>query len=132
MALTDEQPFSQVFRRTEPTFNGSSGAYHWLQVGLYEPMITARSRAEAKAGIQAAVARFWEMVDREVYPTVMPMTAAIAPEFSRRHPRAAVIFDNLHMMHDIISTCSPRRRSSDRKREAIYQQLREFRSPRAT
>jgi hypothetical protein len=36
-------------------------------------------------------------------PRVMPMTSAIAPTFSRRHPRAAIIFDNLHMMHDIIS-----------------------------
>jgi len=31
------------------------------------------------------------------------MTAAVAPRFAARHPRAAVIFDNLHMMHDIIS-----------------------------
>ena len=31
------------------------------------------------------------------------MTSAVAPRFSARHPRAAVIFDNLHMMHDIIS-----------------------------
>ena len=36
-------------------------------------------------------------------PRVMPMTAAIAPRFAEAHPRAAVIFDNLHMMHDIIS-----------------------------
>jgi hypothetical protein len=130
MALMDEQPFSQVFRRTQPTFNGLIWAYHWLQVGLYEPMIVAHSRAETKAGIQATVARFWEMVNHEAYPTVMPMTAAIAPEFSRRHPRAAVIFDNLHMMHDIISDvlASPAI-PADRKREVIYQQLAEFRSP---
>lgn len=130
MALMDEQPFSQVFRRTQPKFNGLIWAYHWLQVGLYEPMILAQSKAEAKAGIQATVARFWEMVNREAYPAVMPMTAAIAPEFSRRHPRAAVIFDNLHMMHDIISDifASPTI-PADRKRAVIYQQLAEFRTP---
>jgi hypothetical protein len=33
----------------------------------------------------------------------MPMTAAIAPEFSRRYPEVAIIFDNLHAMHDVIS-----------------------------
>jgi hypothetical protein len=59
----------------------------------------------------------------------MPMTAAVAPEFSRRHPRAAAIFDNLHMMHDIISDVLaapgiPR----ERRREAIAAQLAEFRS----
>jgi len=58
------------------------------------------------------------------------MASAIAPEFSRRHPRAALIFDNLHMMHDIISDvlASPVI-PEGRKREAIYQQLEEFRSP---
>jgi hypothetical protein len=90
----------------------------------------ARSRAEAKSGLDATMARFWEMVHTERYPTTMPMTVAVAPEFSRRHPRAAVIFDNLHMMHDIIadvlaSAAIPK----DRKRQVIYQQLEEFRSP---
>jgi hypothetical protein len=130
MALMDAQPFSQVFRRTEPKFNGLIWAYHWLQVGLYEPMIAARSRAEFKSGVGVAVARFWEMVNTERYPAVMPMTAVVAPEFSRRHPRAAVIFDNLHMMHDIISDvlASPEV-PANRKREVIYLQLAEFRSP---
>jgi len=129
MVLMDEQSFSQVFRRTQPAFNGLIWAYHWLQVGLYEPLIAARTRAEAKAGIGAAVGRFWQMVGTERYPTVMPMTSAVAPEFSRRHPRAAVIFDNLHMLHDIISDvlASPTI-PRDRKREVIYAQLAEFRS----
>jgi hypothetical protein len=33
----------------------------------------------------------------------MPMTAVVAPEFARRYPEAAIIFDNLHAMHDVIS-----------------------------
>jgi hypothetical protein len=70
------------------------------------------------------------MVHQERYPVTMPMASAIAPEFSRRHPRAAIIFDNLHMMHDIISDvlASPMV-PQDRKREMIYRQLAEFRSP---
>jgi hypothetical protein len=36
-------------------------------------------------------------------PYVMPMTAAVAPAFTRRYPEAAAIFDNLHSMHDVIS-----------------------------
>jgi hypothetical protein len=129
MALMDEQSFSQVFRRAQPRFNGLIWAYHWLQVGLYEPLVTARDSAEQTAGVRAAVARFQEMVATERYPTAMPMTPAIAPEFSRRHPRAAAIFDNLHMMHDIISDvlASPGI-PIDRKRETIYAQLAEFRS----
>ena len=105
MALMDEQYFSQTFRRTFPTFNGLIWAYHWLQVGLYEPLIEGQTKAERKAGVQATVARFWSMLDEAPsrMPQYMPMTPAIAPKFSAAHPRAAVIFDNLHMMHDIIS-----------------------------
>ena len=129
MALMEDQAFSRTFRRRQPAFNGLIWAYHWLQVGLYEPLVGARTPAEAKGGIAVAVGRFWRMVASEQYPRVMPMTAAVAPEFSRRHPRAAAIFDNLHMMHDIISDILaapdiPR----ERKREVIAAQLAEFRS----
>jgi hypothetical protein len=105
MALMDEQYFSQTFRRAYPRFNGLIWAYHWLQVGLYEPFIEAETPAERKAAVQATVARFWSMLEDAPrrFPRSMPMTAAIAPRFSAAHPRAAVIFDNLHMMHDIIS-----------------------------
>jgi len=130
MDLMEGQYFSQTFRRAYPRFNGLIWAYHWLQVGLYEPLIEGRTPAERKAGVEAALARFWSMLEDAPsrMPGFMPMTAAIAPKFSERHPRAAAIFDNLHMMHDIISDVLaadtiPR----GRKREVIYRQLDELR-----
>jgi len=105
MALMDEQYFSQTFRKAYPKFNGLIWAYHWLQVGLYEPYLEGQTEAERKAGVQATLGRFWSMLEDPPnrMPKVMPMTSAVAPKFSAAHPRAAVIFDNLHMMHDIIS-----------------------------
>ncbi len=105
MALMDDQYYSQVFRRRHPTFNGLIWAYHWLQVGLYEPMIAGATEAERRSGVQATVERFRAMLAAppQSMPRVMPMTTAIAPRFTERHPRAAAIFDNLHMLHDIIS-----------------------------
>jgi hypothetical protein len=53
-------------------------------------------------------------------PKSMPMSAAVAPAFTSRYPEAAVIFDNLHALHDVVSdvlatpTFSP-----DEKRSAI-------------
>jgi hypothetical protein len=130
MALMDEQYYSQVFRKRFPKFNGLIWAYHWLQVGLYEPFIAGRTPDQKKAGVQAAVARFWQMLEDppRSMPRVMPMTATVAPEFTKRHPRAAAIFDNLHMIHDIISDVLaadtvPR----GRKRDVIYGALAEFR-----
>ncbi len=130
MGLMDEQYFSQVFRKDHPKFNGLIWAYHWLQVGLYEPLIRGKTPAEKKAGMKATLARFWSMLEDPPaqFPSVMPMTATIAPTFSARHPRAAVIFDNLHMMHDIISdVLAADTIPKSRKRAVIYQQLAEFR-----
>ena len=132
MALMDEQYFSQTFRKTYPKFNGLIWSYHWLQVGLYEPFIEAETEALRKSGVQATVARFWSMLEDPPsrFPQYMPMTSAIAPKFSAAHPRAAVIFDNLHMMHDIISDILtadtiPR----DQKGEMIDQQLDKLQDP---
>lgn len=105
MELMDDQYYSKSFREAYPKFNGLIWSYHWLQVGLYEPLIVGRTAAERKTGVQATIGRFWSMLEEAPsrMPREMPMTSGIAPVFSAAHPRAAVIFDNLHMMHDIIS-----------------------------
>jgi hypothetical protein len=126
MALMDEQYFSQTFRKAYPKFNGLIWAYHWLQVGLYEPYLEGHTEAERKAAVQATVARFWSMLEGPPrrMPKTMPMTSAVAPNFSAAHPRAAVIFDNLHMMHDIISDIlTADTIPHDRKGQVIDQQL---------
>lgn len=105
MALMQEQPYSLAFRQNFPKFNGLIWAYHWLQVGLYEPLMVGRSVTERQAGVAATIARFRQMTmdGPNNYPHVMPMTAAIAPAFAKRYPTIAIVFDNLHSMHDVIS-----------------------------
>jgi hypothetical protein len=148
MALMEGQPYSGVFARSEPKFNGLIWAYHWLQVGLYEPY--ARRSRESGAGRGAGVdstfaggggrrtpsnsklpaldpvlVHFRGMVASERFPEVMPMTSAVAPTFTTAHPRAAAIFDNLHSLHDVISdillndAVVPR----DQKRAAVYRAI---------
>ena len=105
MELMEGQPYSLAFRQAYPKFNGLIWGYHWLQVGLYEPMMTGTSQEERQAGVAAAVTRFRQMLENapEHMPRVMPMTAAIAPTFAKRYQEAAIIFDNLHAMHDVVS-----------------------------
>ena len=105
MALMQEQSYSLAFRKRYPKFNGLIWGYHWLQVGLYEPLVVGRTTAAKQAGVRATVARFWQMVDGapRALPYQMPMTAAVAPAFAARFPEAAIIFDNLHSMHDVVS-----------------------------
>ena len=129
MELMDGQYYSQAFRKTYPKFNGLIWAYHWLQVGLYEPFIEATAPGQTKAGVQATLGRFWSMLESppDRFPKVMPMASGVAPRFASVHPRAAVIFDNLHMMHDIISDILQNDTvPADKKREVIYAALDEF------
>ena len=122
MDLMEGQYYSQAFRDGYPKFNGLIWAYHWLQVGLYEPLVTATTLEQRQTGVLAAVARFRQMLENppERLPRVMPMTAAVAPQFSARYPEIAIIFDNLHAMHDVISDilASPKV-ARDRKRAEI-------------
>jgi hypothetical protein len=105
MELMEGQYYSTAFREKYPKFNGLIWGYHWLQVGLYEPLIVGRTVDERQTGVTAAVTRFWQMLADAPsnMPRIMPMTAAVAPEFARRYPEAAIIFDNLHSMHDVVS-----------------------------
>lgn len=133
MELMDDQPFSQRFRKEQPKFNGLIWAYHWLQVGLYEPFLAGKTAADRRAGVAGVVRRFRLMLaDPARFPSVMPMTSAVAPRFSAAHPRAAAIFDNLHMTHDIISDilASPTL-SRSAKGVEIRKQLAEMRNPTA-
>ena len=132
MALMDEQYFSQTFRQAYPKFNGLIWAYHWLQVGLYEPYLEGQTEAERKAGVQATLGRFWSMLENPPtrMPKMMPMASAVAPKFSAAHPRAAVIFDNLHMMHDIISdVLTADTIPHEKKGQMIDQQLDKLQDP---
>ena len=105
MELMEGQYYSTAFRRNYPKFNGLIWAYHWLQVGLYEPLLVGATPSERASGVSATVARFWQLIENapENMPRLMPMTAAIAPAFAARYPEAAIIFDNLHSMHDVVS-----------------------------
>jgi hypothetical protein len=102
----------------------AAGPHRWTRLSHLHAQVTVLMPLAL-----LALDRFWDMLrDPPAHlPSVMPMTAAIAPEFSRRHPRAAVIFDNLHMLHDIISDIlvSPKIPRT-RKQAEIYEALGRF------
>ena len=130
MALMQEQPFSLAFRKKYPKFNGLIWGYHWLQMGLYEPFMVGNTPTERQAMVRATVARFFQMLNDvpRSLPHQMPMTVAVAPKFAERYPEAAIIFDNLHSMHDVVSDILtnpsvPR----NRKRDEIMLAARRFR-----
>lgn len=131
MDLMESQPYSLAFRQRYPKFNGLIWGYHWLQVGLYEPLMVGRNQEQRQAGVLAAVSRFRQMLDNapEHMPRVMPMTSAIAPTFAARYQEASIIFDNLHSMHDVVSDILTNNTvvSRSRKRAAIMEAASRYR-----
>jgi hypothetical protein len=103
MNLMEGQSYSLAFRKRYPRYNGLIWSYHWLQMTLYEALLAPAGDARRRSNVNAVVARFWEMLDSAQLPTVMPQSSAIAPRFSARYPDAAIIFDNLHSLHDVVS-----------------------------
>ncbi len=105
MNLMEGQPYSLSFRKRFPKYNGLIWSYHWLQMTLYEALLAASSPTERKENVAAVVGRFWSLLDGapDSLPSVMPQSAAIAPRFTSRYPDAAIIFDNLHSLHDVVS-----------------------------
>jgi hypothetical protein len=93
-------PESKAFRDTFRTFNTQIWAYHWLQAAAYDVQLLGDARMQ-RALMPKIIAHYHGYLRRPpVEWEFMPMMAEVAPEFSRRFPEAAAIFDNLHMLHD--------------------------------
>jgi hypothetical protein len=105
MDIMEAQPYSGAFRRSHPRFNTLLWSYHWMQVAIYDALMASRSPSERRSFVDGTVARFRTMFadSPRNAPTVMPMSAAVAPAFAAAHPEAAIIFDNLHAMHDVVA-----------------------------
>lgn len=105
MNLMEGQSYSLSFRKRFPTYNGLIWSYHWLQMTLYEALLASHDPRQREENVNAVVARFWTLLDGapKSLPTAMPQSPAIAPRFSERYPEAAIIFDNLHSLHDVVS-----------------------------
>jgi|JI10StandDraft_1071094.scaffolds.fasta_scaffold01525_21 hypothetical protein len=105
MALMDGQPYSQVFRQRAPKFNGLLWTYHWMQMSLYDALMADPHLDAQRTAVGRVVDRFFALIANapSEMPTMMPMSAAVAPRFSARYPEAAIIFDNMHAMHDVLS-----------------------------
>jgi hypothetical protein len=93
-------PESKAFRDTFPKFNTQIWAYHWLQAAVYDVQLLGGLRTQQEL-LPKVIAFYHGYLRRPpVEWQFMPMMPEAAPNFARRFPEAAAIFDNLHMLHD--------------------------------
>jgi hypothetical protein len=129
MSLMEDAPYSLAFRRQDAKFNGLLWAYHWYQLAIYDALLGATDAAGQRRNVDSATAHFWALIaDAPTrMPTLMPMAAAVSPRLAARYPEMAIIFDNLHSLHDVAADilASPIV-PPDGKRAAILRAIREF------
>lgn len=95
-------PESRAFRDKFPKFTTQIWAYHWLQGGAYDVQLMGDA-AKQRELLKRVIAHYHGYLrSPPVEWRFMPMIHEASPEFSRRFPEAAAIFDNLHMLHDNI------------------------------
>ena len=129
MDLMEGQPYSLAFRQRFPKFNGLIWSYHWLQMTLYEALMAGNTKQQRQQYVTEVVDQFRRMtLAPATLPSVMPMSAAIAPAFTERYAEAAIIFDNLHSLHDVVSDILANPTvSRDAKRRTIIGAARRYR-----
>ena len=130
----DAQFYSLAFRNAYPKYNGLLWATRWLESGLYEPLVAGESAADRRRLGDAAITRFRGMLRNppETTPYLLPMTPVIAPTFARRYPELAAVFDNMHMLQDIIGDILVAREvPRSAKRQEILRAMAFFRSDTA-
>lgn len=103
--IAREASYAGSFAEAYPRLSGLLRAHRWLQLAVHEPLIEYESPVRRHAGLTAVTARFWQMLENppETTPRVLPLAPAIAPALVREHPRAAAIFDNLHLMDEVMA-----------------------------
>ena len=91
---------SRSFRDRFRTFNTQIWAYHWLQAAVYDVQLAGGLTTQRE--LLPKVIDFYHGYLRRPPEQwqYMPMVREAAPEFARRFPEAAAIFDKLHMLHD--------------------------------
>ncbi len=92
--------WAEAFATAFPSLNGILWAYHWHHAAVYEALM--EPDASRGAALERVLRTFRDSVLADP-PRSMPLTAEIAPTFSAMFPAAAHIFDNLHMMHDVVN-----------------------------
>ena len=91
---------SKSFRDTFRKFNTQIWAYHWLQAAVYDVQLQGGPATQREL-MPKIIAHYHDYLrSPPVEWQFMPMMPEGAPEFAKRFPEAAAIFDNLHMLHD--------------------------------
>ncbi len=117
--------WAEAFVKKYPSVNGILWAYHWHHAAVYEALMEGDPETRRRT-LDRVIRVFKDSVLANP-PAYMPLTAEVAPTFGAMLPAAAHIFDNLHMMHDVVNdVMADERIPRDAKGREIDRMLRQM------
>jgi len=106
MDILYDHPYALDFRGGYADLDGLIWAGHWLKLAATEPL-TDLAGPERDAGIDTVMTRYYAKLSYgeppEFFPSEIPLAPAIAPGIIFMSPEAAMIWDNLTMMEEVLA-----------------------------
>ncbi len=95
------------FRTGYTDLGGLFWAGHWLRLAATEPLTDLGPGPERTAGIDTVTTRYFAKLSYgappQSFPSEIPLAPAIAPGFIWESPEAAMIWDNLSMLLEVLA-----------------------------
>lgn len=107
MDVLYDHPRTFMFRAGHPDLDGFVWAGHWMKLAATEPLTDLVTREDRAAGLDTVVSRYHSKLSRgappQAFPTQIPLAPAIAPGFIYLSPEAAMIWDNLSLLQEVLA-----------------------------
>jgi hypothetical protein len=96
-----------AFRTERRDLNGPLWSGHWLHLAITEPYTDLPPGPDRAAALDTVEARYRAKLDRgdapNDWPTELPLAPAIAPGLVWASPEAAIVWDNLSMLTEVVA-----------------------------
>ncbi len=100
-------PFALGFRTGYADLDGLVWAGYWFRLAVTEPFTDLPAGDARSAGVDTVTARYFAKLSYgeppSFFPSEIPLAPAIAPGLIWRSPEAAMIWDNLSMLFEVVA-----------------------------
>ncbi|MGE0161316.1 MAG: hypothetical protein AB7T31_18110 [Gemmatimonadales bacterium] len=107
MDVLYDHSYALDFRGGYADLDGFLWAGHWLDLAVSEPLTDFAEPDRRLAGLDTVRARYFAKLTYgeppEFFPSEVPLAPAIAPGLIFLSPQAAMIWDNLNMMQEVLA-----------------------------
>ena len=107
MDILYDHPYHEAFRRGYLDLDGVIWAGHWMKLAATEPLTDLRTKEERAAGLDTVMTRYYDKLSYgdppQFFPSELPMAPAICPGLIFLSTDAAMIWDNLTMMQEVLA-----------------------------